>query len=848
MIDGRFELLERLGGGGMGQVWRARDLLLQREVALKEVTAPNAFGSDSAQAGVMRERVLREAQALARLHHPNVVTIFHIVDSPALPHPWLVMELVTGGSLHDRLGRGPLTVPEATRVGRGVLSALRAAHAAGIQHRDVKPGNVLLRADGTPVLTDFGIAALQESPGLTATGMLIGSPEYMAPERIHGHEGNPASDLWSLGLLLYVGLEGYNPLRRETTIATIAAVVDAPIPPPSRSGALGPVLSGLLVRDPGHRAGPEWTDRMLSDVERAVSAGSEYNALPSTFQFAQPAPPPAHTAHTGRRGHPAHSTQDRVRNPYGEPAATTGVTPRKRRRSAAPYMAGLMTFGIAGGTLWIVHDATSRSTLGSQSSTVGSTGGDSSGSPTSGPASSSSSSSSGKNDAGTVDTTDNLLSPKGAKAMVAALQKADGGTNIVEMDVYSTYADIKVVKKDDPTLYDNWVYRNGVAKFDSTGEVLDKGDNTINPNTVNWEALTTLFTVANRDLKVPNPNLRYFVVDSDLISQIPEWLVYVSDDYGGGHLAADLHGKITDKYARGDSTPQFRRPARTSARPRHQVEQQGLDLVPQLPVGAGPPGEPPQQRLLEHAVHHRVRQPGRHRGLDPGQRRVPAHDPPDHALQAVVDRQDVLPERLLEHPLVPQVVPEPVQRRVLAQRLGHRRGERGPQLPGRPRGHDGVVVPLHALFLVLPHAVGDEVDLVAEVVVQDAVAELRVLRDLAQTRTRVSEFGQGPQGRAGQLRPALGELVHRAARRAVPGSVRGLRHRCGSSLGDGSGPESFGSWCCPPGYCGPSAGITPHVRAFARHSAARSPLPSSGSLTTVQSCLDECQGGATLRA
>jgi len=208
LIDGRFELLERLGGGGMGQVWRARDTMLHREVALKEVLAPSAsaFGNDPATAHIVRERVLREAQSLARLHHVNVVTIYHIVDSPQLPHPWLVMELVSGGSLHDRLKRGPLSQAEAVKIGRGVLAALHAAHAAGIQHRDVKPGNVLLRLDGTPVLTDFGIAALQESPGLTATGLLIGSPEYMAPERIRGQEGDPASDLWSLGLLLYVCL------------------------------------------------------------------------------------------------------------------------------------------------------------------------------------------------------------------------------------------------------------------------------------------------------------------------------------------------------------------------------------------------------------------------------------------------------------------------------------------------------------------------------------------------------------------------------------------------------------------------------------------------------------------
>ncbi|MFE9764509.1 serine/threonine-protein kinase [Streptomyces sp. NPDC005808] len=264
IVDGRFELIERLGSGGMGTVWRARDTVLHRDVALKAVR-PDAAASEA-----VRERVLREARALARLSHPHVVMVHHIVD--VAPHPWIVMELVPGTSLQDRLDKGPLTPVEAAGLGRQVLSALHAAHTAGIQHRDVKPPNILLRPDGAAVLTDFGIAALHDATALTLTGELIGSPEYMAPERIRGHDESPASDLWSLGVVLYVCVEGVSPLRRATSLATLAAVIDDPVPPPLRSGPLAPVLEALLVRDPAARPDAARLDTMLAEVESGTAA------------------------------------------------------------------------------------------------------------------------------------------------------------------------------------------------------------------------------------------------------------------------------------------------------------------------------------------------------------------------------------------------------------------------------------------------------------------------------------------------------------------------------------------------------------------------------------------------
>ncbi|NUT42782.1 MAG: serine/threonine protein kinase, partial [Thermoactinospora sp.] len=285
MIDNRFELTERLGGGGMGLVWRAWDTALHREVALKEVRPPDpAFEEhDPEAARELRARVLREARALARLNHPHVATIHHIVDPGGDGYPWIVMELVTGGSLQDRLTRGPMPPWEVARLGREVLSALRAAHAVGIQHRDVKPANVLLREDGRSVLTDFGIAAVRESTSLTATGSFIGSPEYIAPERINGQEGDPASDLWSLGMLLYVAVEGRHPLRRSTTLATLAAVLNQEVPPPERAGPLGPVLHALLRRDPAARPDADTLDRMLT---QATTPGPTPHGFP-------PPPPPA---------------------------------------------------------------------------------------------------------------------------------------------------------------------------------------------------------------------------------------------------------------------------------------------------------------------------------------------------------------------------------------------------------------------------------------------------------------------------------------------------------------------------------------------------------------------------
>ncbi|WJV49338.1 serine/threonine-protein kinase [Streptomyces flavofungini] len=341
IVDGRFELLERLGSGGMGTVWRARDTVLHREVALKEVRPQGPELSGDA-ARVLRERVLREARALARVNHPHVVTIHQIVDVG--PHPWLVMELLPGRTLQDLLEERSLPPREAARLGRELLSALRAAHAAGVLHRDIKPANVLLRAssdrpDAVPpaVLTDFGVAALQGSTQLTATGELIGSPEYIAPERVRGtDEEGPASDLWSLGLVLYIAVEGVSPLRRATPLATLAAVLDEPVPPPVRSGPLSPVLEALLVRDPARRPDAARLDTMLAAVADDVAWQPTETAPRPPFTPPAPPPPP------GSRSH-AHA-----RPPLDPPPDTTRRTPlRGDARGRTPVIVAAVAVALA---------------------------------------------------------------------------------------------------------------------------------------------------------------------------------------------------------------------------------------------------------------------------------------------------------------------------------------------------------------------------------------------------------------------------------------------------------------------------------------------------------------------
>src|SRR6516164_3486714 len=262
VVAGRYELLDPVGHGAMGTVWRARDLRLDREVAVKEVCLPGPMSPQDRL--VLRERSLREARVAARLTHPGVVTVHDVIEAEG--SPWIIMELVPSRSLAQVLAEdGPLSPPRAAAMGVTLLEALGSAHAAGVVHRDVKPGNILVTPGGRAVLTDFGIATLHGDPRLTQAGMVMGTPGFCAPERIRGEPASPASDLWSLGATLYAAVEGRGPFEGQgSAMAILASIVHADPPPATRAGPLEPVILALMKRDPAARPNATGARRLLT--------------------------------------------------------------------------------------------------------------------------------------------------------------------------------------------------------------------------------------------------------------------------------------------------------------------------------------------------------------------------------------------------------------------------------------------------------------------------------------------------------------------------------------------------------------------------------------------------------
>ncbi|WP_030782389.1 serine/threonine-protein kinase [Streptomyces sp. NRRL S-920] len=265
LIAGRYRLLAKLGHGGMGTVWRAKDETVDREVAVKEPRLPDHL-PERERANAF-ERMRREARAAARLDHPAVVNVHDVAVEDG--QPWIVMELVQGRSLGAALQEGTLGARDAARIGLDVLNALDAAHHAGVLHRDVKPDNVMLGRHDRVVLTDFGIAQIEGETSLTDTGGFVGSPEFIAPERVLGQRPGPASDLWSLGVVLYAATEGVSPFRRNNTPATLQSVLNAtPAAPASASGPLAEAINGLLAKDPAHRPDAARVRALLEEAAR----------------------------------------------------------------------------------------------------------------------------------------------------------------------------------------------------------------------------------------------------------------------------------------------------------------------------------------------------------------------------------------------------------------------------------------------------------------------------------------------------------------------------------------------------------------------------------------------------
>ncbi|MFF4904361.1 serine/threonine-protein kinase [Streptomyces sp. NPDC001260] len=323
LVAGRYRLADSIGSGGMGRVWRAHDEVLHRAVAIKELTAALYVSESDRERLLARTRA--EARAAARINHSAVVTVHDVLEHDG--RPWIVMELVEGYSLADAVKeRGRVEPAEAARIGLWVLRALRAAHSAGVLHRDVKPGNVLLGHDGRVLLTDFGIAQIEGDTTITRTGEVVGSVDYLAPERVRGHDPGPASDLWALGATLYTAVEGRSPFRRTSPLSTMQAVVEEEAAEPEFAGPLGPVMAALLAKDPARRPGAAEAEQMLAEAAEGRRSDAAQAYVP--------------TQHAGGR----YETQTGTgTGPYN-----TGTGPRTGSATPYPPLTGPTAIGPTG--------------------------------------------------------------------------------------------------------------------------------------------------------------------------------------------------------------------------------------------------------------------------------------------------------------------------------------------------------------------------------------------------------------------------------------------------------------------------------------------------------------------
>jgi WD40 repeat protein/predicted Ser/Thr protein kinase len=314
LISGRYRLIQVLGAGGMGKVWLGQDELIGREVAIKELLLPVEITDDHRQ--LLTQRAMREARAAGRLNHPGIITVHDVIVHDDAP--MIVMEYVRGRSLADAIkADGALPADRVAAIADAMLAALRVAHDAGIVHRDLKPGNVLLDGDRV-VITDFGIASLAGDAQLTRSGMIIGTPTYMAPEQAEHERASTASDLWSVGATLYAAVEGRPPFEGEGVMAVLSAVLTRDPHPPQRAGALTPLLYALLRKEPGLRPTIDQATRLLTEASHGGPEPMGRTARPSAPGGvpAPPSPPPHGQSPPAYGGYP--------QGPY--PGAAPGST------------------------------------------------------------------------------------------------------------------------------------------------------------------------------------------------------------------------------------------------------------------------------------------------------------------------------------------------------------------------------------------------------------------------------------------------------------------------------------------------------------------------------------------
>ncbi|MEV5824255.1 serine/threonine-protein kinase [Spirillospora sp. NPDC052242] len=364
LLARRYRLVTQVGRGGMGTVWQAHDEVLGRDVAVKEVILPHGLTDE--ERAVHHKRTFREARTAARLGHPGVVTVYDVVEEDG--RPWIIMELIRSRSLDQVIKHdGPLDPLRAAEIGRQMLAALHAAHQAGVLHRDVKPSNVLITGTGRTgeraVLTDFGIAIAAGDATLTQTGLVMGSPAYIAPERARGRKAGPASDLWSLGVALYAMVHGKSPFERSEPMAALVAVISEEPDPPEKGGPLVPIIEGLLRKNPDQRMDAIEAGALLDElvrqetidtqhtmaVDSAGAAPEPARGAPSPDATRVAAPAAASGMDGGQGGGQGGGAADTARDPWRAEPDTRGVGGAETKLAGIPGLPRLPGNRTSGG-------------------------------------------------------------------------------------------------------------------------------------------------------------------------------------------------------------------------------------------------------------------------------------------------------------------------------------------------------------------------------------------------------------------------------------------------------------------------------------------------------------------